>query len=331
MTKGTLPPSVGQVLTGRFSTSPCGWKLFKQTDRRAGSWVSLDEAGVTFRHKDYRRNGADRQRIMTVSADEFIRRFLLHVLPKGFHRIRHYGLLAGDDRKANLARARELLVAPSPAEIEKPMPTPSALFLLRRAHGRHRDYPRRQAAARSTSLAHAARNDVVIRRDEHQSFAEALPLRPPDDRVPRSAVTSAVMLITVKSACSLSWRRPTDSLKTRLRRSAPRASRSPLLSRCFSSPPRIPQIPIDIAPDPAGSCTGGFRTPGRTQTIDRRSPSESGSFLESGHERRPYAFGSHGWEGQRYSSIHRQTLTQLRHLTAARRTSSISVLQASYW
>ena len=56
--------------------------------------IALDQRGVTFRFKDYRRNGQARYRTMTLSADEFIRRFLLHVLPKGFHRIRHYGLLA---------------------------------------------------------------------------------------------------------------------------------------------------------------------------------------------------------------------------------------------
>jgi len=71
--------------------------------------ISSDEAGVTFRYKDYRRSGADRQRTMTLHADEFIRRFLVHVLPQGFHRIRHYGLLASAGRKANVARARELL------------------------------------------------------------------------------------------------------------------------------------------------------------------------------------------------------------------------------
>jgi hypothetical protein len=86
--------------------------------------ISLDEAGVAFRYKDYRCDGAGRRRTMTLSADEFIRRFLLHVLPKGFHRIRHYGLLASSTRKANLARVRELLVAPSPAATEKPMPKP---------------------------------------------------------------------------------------------------------------------------------------------------------------------------------------------------------------
>src|SRR5271167_1939964 len=74
--------------------------------------VTLDERGVTFRYKDYRRNGQARYRTMTLSADEFIRRFLLHVLPKGFHRIRHYGLLASAGCKANIARARELMAAP---------------------------------------------------------------------------------------------------------------------------------------------------------------------------------------------------------------------------
>jgi hypothetical protein len=55
---------------------------------------------------------------MTLAADEFIRRFLLHVLPRGFHRIRHYGLLAGANRKANLALARRLLAAPTPEKVE---------------------------------------------------------------------------------------------------------------------------------------------------------------------------------------------------------------------
>jgi hypothetical protein len=77
--------------------------------------VALDERGVTFRYKDYRRDGQARYRTMTLSADEFIRRFLLHVLPKGFHRIRHYGLLASSGCKANIARARELIAAPMPA------------------------------------------------------------------------------------------------------------------------------------------------------------------------------------------------------------------------
>ncbi|MBG6178822.1 hypothetical protein IWQ55_006690, partial [Labrenzia sp. EL_208] len=77
--------------------------------------IGFDKNGVTFRYKDYRRNGADQQQVMTLAVDEFIRRFLLHVLPRGFHRIRHYGLLAGISRKASLDRTRQLLsVAPEP-------------------------------------------------------------------------------------------------------------------------------------------------------------------------------------------------------------------------
>ncbi len=89
--------------------------------------IALDETGVTFRYKDYRRDGVDRQSTMTLSPDEFIRRFLLHVLPKGFHRIRHYGLLASAGRKVNVALARELLAAPAPAETEEPAPPPHPL------------------------------------------------------------------------------------------------------------------------------------------------------------------------------------------------------------
>ena len=80
--------------------------------------VALDERGVTFRYKDYR-SGQARYRTMTLSAGEFIRRFLLHVLPKGFHRIRHYGLLASASCKANIARARQLMAAPM-AEVDPP-------------------------------------------------------------------------------------------------------------------------------------------------------------------------------------------------------------------
>lgn len=79
--------------------------------------IVFDETGVTFRYKDYRREGCGRQQIMTLAVYEFIRRFLLHVLPRGFHRIRHYGLLAGSARKASIPHARELLNArPPPAD-----------------------------------------------------------------------------------------------------------------------------------------------------------------------------------------------------------------------
>jgi hypothetical protein len=85
--------------------------------------LAFNAAGVTCRYKDYRRDGGQRSHVMTLAADEFIRRFLLHVLPRGFHRIRHYGLLASSARKDSLARARELLEAappPDDAAMEEP-------------------------------------------------------------------------------------------------------------------------------------------------------------------------------------------------------------------
>ncbi len=86
--------------------------------------IALDERGVTFRYKDYRREGSERYQVMTLATDEFIRRFLLHVLPRGFHRIRHYGLLASGGRRDNLTRARELLATPPPLEPDE-APEPS--------------------------------------------------------------------------------------------------------------------------------------------------------------------------------------------------------------
>jgi hypothetical protein len=71
--------------------------------------ISLDERGVTFKWKDYRAKGKTKHKTMTLSAEEFMHRFLLHIRPRGFHRIRHYGLIANAGRRDNLARVRELL------------------------------------------------------------------------------------------------------------------------------------------------------------------------------------------------------------------------------
>ena len=76
--------------------------------------IALDENGVTFNYKDYRADGRTRYKVMTLTTSEFIRRFLIHVLPKGFHRIRYYGLLAKSSCAENLARARQLLAIPKP-------------------------------------------------------------------------------------------------------------------------------------------------------------------------------------------------------------------------
>jgi hypothetical protein len=87
--------------------------------------LSADENGVTFKYKDYRIEGPPRYKTMTLATDEFIRRFLIHVLPKGFHRIRHYGLLASSNRAANLAHARTLLAVPP--RLKKPETPEAAL------------------------------------------------------------------------------------------------------------------------------------------------------------------------------------------------------------
>jgi hypothetical protein len=76
--------------------------------------IACDEQGVTFNWKDYRIEGRDRYKRMTLATDEFIRRFLIHVLPKGLHRIRHYGLFAKSSCADNIARARELLAVAKP-------------------------------------------------------------------------------------------------------------------------------------------------------------------------------------------------------------------------
>jgi hypothetical protein len=72
--------------------------------------LGFNEQGVTFKWKDYRSKQRFRHKAMTLKTDEFIRRFLIHVLPSRFHRIRHYGLLANSGRRDNLKRARQLLM-----------------------------------------------------------------------------------------------------------------------------------------------------------------------------------------------------------------------------
>ena len=96
--------------------------------------IALDEAGVTFKWKDYRIHGRDRLKTMTLDAAEFIRRFLMHVLPSGFHRIRHYGLFASAVRAQNIERVRQLIAksedapealrAEADSEVEKAAPAP---------------------------------------------------------------------------------------------------------------------------------------------------------------------------------------------------------------
>jgi putative transposase/transposase-like zinc-binding protein len=94
--------------------------------------LAMDEHGVTFRWKDYRAKGKTRHKIMTLAPEEFMRRFLLHVLPAGFHRIRHYGLLANGTRTANLALARALLNDAPPQSPHTDTTTTPPCFVCRR-------------------------------------------------------------------------------------------------------------------------------------------------------------------------------------------------------
>ena len=87
--------------------------------------IACDDRGVTFRWKDYRGQGSTRHKTMTLMTDEFMRRFLLHVRPSGFHRIRHYGLLANANRKTHILTARELLHQPAPIVAADPTTTGS--------------------------------------------------------------------------------------------------------------------------------------------------------------------------------------------------------------
>ena len=156
--------------------------------------LAFDETGVTFRYKDYRRNGADRQQVMTLGVDEFIRRFLLHVLPRGFHRIRHYGLLASSARKASLARARELLAVAPPPDDDAPdraARCPPTVSVLRRAHDHHRDLRALASAPRTTALHATNREKFAVTRHGLTQFPAAAPsLRPTPEFVP-SVVSDA--------------------------------------------------------------------------------------------------------------------------------------------
>ena len=91
--------------------------------------IAYDQHGVTFKYKDYRHKGRGRYKTMTLNIPEFIRRFLIHVLPKGFHRIRHYGLFSNAVRVNNLKQARELLMIDKNIQSSKPDTE----------HGRHQD------------------------------------------------------------------------------------------------------------------------------------------------------------------------------------------------
>jgi len=121
--------------------------------------VRADAQTVAFRWKDYRIKSGDRQKVMRLATPEFIRRFLIHVLPDGFHRIRHYGLLVSATRKANIRTIRALLYQNDPRLAVRSAPRTArhsrarardhpthparTMSLLRRLHAHHRSLPSR--------------------------------------------------------------------------------------------------------------------------------------------------------------------------------------------
>ncbi len=208
--------------------------------------LAFDETGVTFRYKDYRREAADRQRTMTLSPDEFIRRFLLHVLPKGFHRI--------------------ATTASSPALATRPTSrgpgncSPCQRRRRSRKPRRHRIRVRHVRAAvaewsssRSSAvpLGRARRHrrlpvpgpPIVIRPDEHQTAGQAVVLRPPGGRVLAPITGSSTARMTARPASRVRSRRGGDTHAHRSVHPAPlsggtlRSSRRPLGdSGLFKSP-----------------------------------------------------------------------------------------------
>jgi len=108
-----IPVSLFDLESRFFAPTHTGWKPARRL-------IAADDAGVAFRWKDCRADGQGRWKTMRLHPHEFIRRFLLHVLPKGSHRIRHYGLLASANRAESIATARALLgVAPPAVDTQK--------------------------------------------------------------------------------------------------------------------------------------------------------------------------------------------------------------------
>jgi len=136
------------------------WPICRATPTASPSptaaWLACDGDGVAFKYKDYRIEGRARQKIMRLTTDEFIRRFLIHVLPTGFHRIRHYGLFASGVPPKTSPRARPSCSSGDPTRTRQPAMTPinraarprASMPMLRRPHDRHRDIRTRTRFAR---------------------------------------------------------------------------------------------------------------------------------------------------------------------------------------
>ena len=212
--------------------------------------IACNEKGVTFKWKDYRLEGRERYQVMTLATDEFIRRFLMHVLPAGFHRIRYYGLLASGKRADNIARARELLRCRYlPVDAIKAANTKhrsaanarASLSLLRRPHDHHRAVRARLNSALSAKPADASDQDrhLMIMSIRSPSFnAGHLCRRRSDEHA--SARTNSLLIRQPVARSSLFWpradqRKPAGMLRPAQSlhlspRARTHAARSPLKS-----------------------------------------------------------------------------------------------------
>ena len=233
--------------------------------------VALDEASVTFKWKDYRIKGRDRLKTMTLDPAEFIRRFLLHVLPSGFHRIRHYGLFAGTGRPHNIERCSPRPSSRPGARRPRPRARPKHPRLRADArvaaagwsssrrskapapHGR----PRR---AESGSTPHDRRRPAIrratpflpasSRAPEHEADVltrSPVPLQPPRLRPPRAKSCAKNLVVSTPAANSPHRQRPKSRERFvrqpkisigRARRTSPQPPRGFLLGRLSNAGPR---------------------------------------------------------------------------------------------
>ena len=265
---------LGGLLQGAHSQGPsrsCAISPVTPTASPSRTAASLQPNGgaIAFRWKDYRLEGPDRWKTMRLHPHEFIRRFLIHVLPKGFHRIRHYGLFANTNRVENIATARALLNVAPPAADTQEQPdiasrntTRAALPLpaLRWPHDRDRDL----RARLRTALAPDVEQDRYImsqtsRKRRHFPVPDALAPSRQQSLSPKSPRSTLPELVdSVQSACP-DVHRP---LPVSVCRSADRILPTSLPSQS-SAPALNPHSARGHAgaQPPATSCLGAFRTP----------------------------------------------------------------------
>ena len=239
---GSSMPSARSPARRRCSpicrATPTGWR--SPTSRL----LALDERGVTFRWKDYRAKGKTRHKTMTLGADEFMRRFLLHVLPSGFHRIRHYGLLANAGRR----------------EQSRPR--------ARTAARRSRRGSNRQPTAPVAIVAAHLRLPALRCRDDHR---RDLRPRPTDPRATHVASCSMSTVIACVNGTSALRRPLADSGRLCLTRPEPR----------FSASASSPQSASDRSPSRIGAMATADPTAGRRHRVRPANPSNPHSGLAS--------------------------------------------------